>query len=160
VSSCCNSSYVSLNWVSFVSFVKNRHSFRICTVKNPMRCNSVSKFYYSLFLSEAQHVSSDTLPIISSLKLRKQPLVLHMWKVVGRVVVGHCQVAACGSAYVKGCWTCGCWTLSGSQVTYATWQRPTTFHVYKTRGCLCSFGLLMMGGVSPETCGALFKNKE
>jgi hypothetical protein len=37
------------------------------------------------------------------------------------------------------------------------WQRPpttrpTTFHVWKTRGCQCSFRLLMMGGVSPETC--------
>ena len=31
-------------------------------------------------------------------------------------------------------------------------QRPTTFHVCKTRGCQCSFELLMMGGVSPETC--------
>jgi hypothetical protein len=29
------------------------------------------------------------------------------------------------------------------QVAYAT---------CKTRGCLCSFRLLMMGGVSPETC--------
>ena len=28
----------------------------------------------------------------------------------------------------------------------------TTFHVCKTRGCQCSFRLLMMGGVSPETC--------
>jgi len=42
------------------------------------------------------------------------------------------------------------------------WQRPpstrpTTFHVWKTRGCQCSFRLLMMGGVSPETCGALYK---
>jgi len=45
---------------------------------------------------------------------------------------------------------------------YATWQRPTTarpttFHACKTRGCLCSFRLLMMGGVSPETCWASFK---
>jgi len=35
--------------------------------------------------------------------------------------------------------------------------RPTTFHVCKTRGCQCSFRLLMMGGVSPETCWALYK---
>jgi hypothetical protein len=44
----------------------------------------------------------------------------------------------------------------------ATRQRPastrqTTFHVYKTRGCYCSFRLLMMGGVSPETCWASYK---
>ena len=32
-------------------------------------------------------------------------------------------------------------------------QHPTTSHVRKTRGCQCSFGfLLMMCGVSPETC--------
>jgi hypothetical protein len=47
---------------------------------------------------------------------------------------------------------------------YCAWQRPpttrpTTFHVrvWKTRGCQCSFRLLMMGGVSPETCWATYK---
>jgi len=44
-------------------------------------------------LNEAQHVSGDTPPIIRSLKLHKQPLVLHTWKVVGCAVVGRCQVA-------------------------------------------------------------------
>ena len=43
------------------------------------------------YLYEAQHVSGDTLPIISSLKLHWQPLVFHTWKVVGRVVGGLCQ---------------------------------------------------------------------
>ena len=33
----------------------------------------------------------DTPPIIRSLKLHQQPLVLHMWRVVGRVVAGRCQ---------------------------------------------------------------------
>jgi hypothetical protein len=37
-------------------------------------------------LSEAQHVSDDTPPIIRSLKLHWQPQVFHMWKVVGHVV--------------------------------------------------------------------------
>ena len=50
--------------------------------------------------------------------------------------------AASGFAYVEGCQTLSC---------------PTTFHVCKTRGCLCSFKLLMMGGVSPETCWASYK---
>ena len=58
--------------------------------------------------------------------------------------------------YVEYCRRYSCWTLSG------TWQRPTTarpttFHLCKIRGCLCSFRLLMMGGVSPETCWASFK---
>jgi len=46
--------------------------------------------------------------------------------------------------------------------TYCAWQRPpttrpTTSHVWKTRGCQCSFRLLMMDGVSPETCWASYK---
>jgi len=85
---------------------------------------------------EAQHVSGDTLPIIRSLKLHWQPLVFHTWKVVGRVVGGRCQA-------------------------HCAWRqpttRPTTFHVWKTRGCQCSFRLLMMGDVSPETCCASYK---
>jgi len=45
---------------------------------------------------------------------------------------------------------------------HCAWQRPpttrpTTFHVCKTRGCQCSFRLLIMGGVSPETCWASYK---
>ena len=32
-----------------------------------------------------------------------------------------------------------------------------TFHVWKTRGCQCSFRLLMMGGMSPEKCWASYK---
>jgi len=36
-------------------------------------------------------------------------------------------------------------------------QRPTTSNVCKTRDCWCSFELLVMGGLSPETCWALYK---
>jgi len=43
------------------------------------------------YLYEAQHVSGDTPPIVRSLKLHWQPLVLHTWRVVGRVVGGRCQ---------------------------------------------------------------------
>jgi len=79
----------------------------------------------------------DTPSIIRSLKLQWQPLVFHTWKVVGRVLGGRCQA-------------------------HCAWQRPpttrpTTFHVWKPRGCHCSFRLLMMGGVSPETCRASHK---
>jgi hypothetical protein len=81
-----------------------------------------------LYLYEAQHVSGDTPPIIRGLKLHWQPLILHTWKVVGSVVSGHCATT-----------------------------RPTTFYVCKTRGCQCCFRLLMMGGVSPETCWASHK---
>jgi hypothetical protein len=43
------------------------------------------------FLYEAQHVSDDTPPIIRSLKLHWQPLIFHMWKVIGRVDSRRCQ---------------------------------------------------------------------
>ena len=46
-----------------------------------------------LILYEAQHVSGDTPPIIRSLKLHWQPLVLNKWKVAGRAGVVLCQVA-------------------------------------------------------------------
>jgi len=57
--------------------------------KNPTRRNSVSKFLLFLILNEAQHVLGDASPIIRSLKLHKQPLVLHNTV----EVVGRCQVA-------------------------------------------------------------------
>ena len=87
--------------------------------ENPNKTQQCINIVLFLILNEAQHVSGDTPPVIRSLKLYKQPLVLHMWKVVGRC--------------------------------------PTTFHICKTRGCLCSFRLLMMGGVSPKTCWVSFK---
>ena len=89
------------------------------------------------YLYEAQHVSGDTPPIIRSLKLHWQPLVFHTWNVVGRVVGGRYQ-AHCA------------WH-------HPPTTRPTTFHVWKTRGFQCSFRLLMMEGVSPETCWASYK---
>jgi len=62
-------------------------------------------------------------------------------------------LASSGFSYVEGCWT-----LSG---TYCALQRPTTrpttFHIWKIRGSQCRFRLLMMGGVSPETCWASYK---
>jgi len=52
--------------------------------------------------------------------------------------------------------------VGGRCQAHCVWQRPlttrpTTFHVWKTRGCQCSFRLLMMSGVSPETCWASYK---
>ena len=58
--------------------------------ENPTRCICVSKFIIP-YLYEAHHVSGDTPHIIRSLKLHWQPLVLHTWKVVGRVVARPCQ---------------------------------------------------------------------
>jgi len=89
------------------------------------------------YLYDAQHVSGNTPPIIRSLKLHWQPLVFHMRKVVGcadgRLCQAHCAWQSLPSA------------------------RLTTFHVWKTRGCQCTFRLLEMGGVSPETCWASYR---
>jgi len=105
--------------------------------KDPIRCNNVSKLYYSIFIWSStcfgrhttHHQEPETAP------------------------------AAPGFSYVEGWWMCSWWTLSG---TVCAWQcpqttRPSTFHVWKTRGGQCSFRLLMMGGVSPETCWASYK---
>jgi len=43
------------------------------------------------YLYKAQYISGDTPPIIRTLKLRWQPLVFHMWMVVGRVAGGRFQ---------------------------------------------------------------------
>jgi len=77
------------------------------------------KIFIIPYLYDAQHVSGDVPPIIRSLKQHWQPLVFHTWKVVGRV--------------------------AGRQHPPIT--GPTTGHVWKTRGCQCSFRLLMMGSV-------------
>jgi hypothetical protein len=68
--------------------------------KNPTRCNSISKLIIP-YLCEAQHVTGETPPIIRSLKLRQQPLVLHTWKVVGRVVAGRRQRPAVQQLHVQ-----------------------------------------------------------
>ena len=92
--------------------------------ENPTWRNNVSKFYYSIF------IWSSTC--------------------FGRHIAHHQEpktaLAASGFSYVEGCWTCSWWTLS-STVLYLP-------RIKKTRDCQCSFRLLMMGGVSPETCWA------
>jgi len=104
--------------------------------KDPTRCNNVSKFYYSTFTWSstcfgrhiAHHQEPNTALATSGFA--------HV-EAFGRVVGGRCQ-------------------------PHCAWQRPpttrpTTFRVCKTRGCQCSFRLLMMGDVSPETCRASYK---
>jgi hypothetical protein len=64
-------------------------------------------------------------------------------------------LAASGFAYVRGCWTLR--LLDPDSVQQP--QRLTTFHVCKTTDCYCSFELLIMGGVSPETCWTSYKHR-
>jgi len=105
--------------------------------KNPTRCNNVSKFHYSIFIWSSTCFGRHTAH-------HQQPKT---------------ALVASGFLYVECCWTCSWWTLSG---TVCAWQRPqatrpTTFHVWKTRGRQCNFKLLMMGVVSPETYWASYK---
>jgi len=53
---------------------------------------TIYKHFIIPYLYEAQHFSGDTPSIIRSIKLHWQPLVLHTWRVVGRVVGGRCQL--------------------------------------------------------------------
>ena len=63
-------------------------------------------------------------------------------------------LAASGFSYVEGCWTRSCWTLSGN-VHQLHVQQPSTYG--KPEAANAVLGILMMGGVSPETCWASFK---
>jgi len=94
----------ALNHPSLTDIKSDIHNQLLILTEKPSKMQQCIKILLFLILNDAQHISGDTPPIIRSLKLHKQPLVLHTWKVV-----------------------------------------------------LCSFRLLMMGGVSPETCSASFK---
>jgi len=74
------------------------------------------------YLHEAQHVSGDTPPIIRSLKLQWQPLV-----------VRHSM-----------------------SLTTSTNHTSNNLPRMKTQRLPVQFGLLMMGGVSLETCWVLY----
>jgi len=73
--------------------------------EKPNKLQQCIKILLFLVLNEAQHVSGDTPPILRSLKLHKQPLVLHN--------------------IVEGCQTCSCWTLSTTMSNNCTFA---TFH--------------------------------
>jgi len=105
--------------------------------KNPTRCNNVSKFYYCIFIWSSTCFGRHTAHHQEPKPALAASGFSHTWEVVGRTVGGRCQ-AQCA------------W--QGPPTT-----RPTTLHVCKTRGCQCSFRLLMMGGVSPETFWTSYK---
>jgi len=60
--------------------------------KKPTRCNSVSKFYYSIFIWSSTCFGWHTAH-------HQEPKT---------------ALAASGFSYVEGCWTCSWWTLSGT----------------------------------------------
>jgi len=95
------------------------------------------------------------------------PTTLHVWKTRGcqcrfrLLMMGGVSPETCWASYkyrIIKFWyiVASCW------IFIRAWQRPpttrpTAFHVWKTRGYQCSFRLLMVGGLSPETCWALYK---
>jgi hypothetical protein len=96
-------------------------------IKKSNKMQQYIKIFTFLYLYEAQHVSDDSPPIIRSLNLQWQPLVFQTWEVVGRTDGRHSLPSACLTVYV--------WKIKRHQ---------------------CSFRLLMMGGVSLETCCASY----
>jgi len=68
-------------------------------------------------------------------------------------------LAASGFSYVDGCWTCSWWTLSGTVLclTTSTNYRSNNLPRIKNQRLPVQFWLLMIGGVSPETCWASYK---
>jgi hypothetical protein len=96
--------------------------------KNPTRCNSVSNFYYSIFIWSSTCFGRHT----------------------AHYQEAKTTLAASGFSYMEGCLDlCCAWQRPAN-------TRPTTFHVWKTRVWECTFRLLMMGGVSPKTRWALY----
>jgi hypothetical protein len=96
--------------------------------------NFIFPVYMKLNMFRATHP-----PIIRSLKLHWQSLVYHTSYNLPRMI-----------NHVEGCWTCDWWKLSG--LTTSTYHKYNNLLRIKTRGCQCSFRLLMMGSVSSETC--------
>ena len=87
------------------------------------------------YLYEAQHFSGDTPPIIRSLKLHWQLLFFIRVELLDVQMVDVVRL---------------CLTTS----TICTSNNSSRM---KNKSCQCSFRLLMMGGVSPETCWASYK---
>jgi hypothetical protein len=73
---------------------------KVLTEKKPDKMQQC-KILLSLILNKVQHVSGDTPPIVRSLKLHKQPLVLHTWKGVQPPSTYANPEAACA---VLGSW--------------------------------------------------------
>jgi len=67
-------------------------------------------------------------------------------------------LAASGLSYVEGCWTCSWWTLSGTMcLTTSTSYTSNNLPRMINQRLPMQFRLLMMGGVSPETCWASYR---
>ena len=95
--------------------------------KNPTRCNSVSKFYYSIFIWSSTGFGRHTAH-------HQEPKT---------------ALTASGFPHVGGCWPMR-W------LSHRIGRQPKTY--VKPEAANKVFELLMMGGVSPETCWAIKKH--
>ena len=118
-----------MNVTEFAEYVSPLFRVQKLHKEDPTRCNSASKFYFIFIWSST---------------------------CFGRHTAHHQEpktaLAPSGFAYVEGCWTCSCWTLSAS--SHYTSNNPPRM---QNQRLLVQFWLLMMGGVSAETCWASHK---
>jgi len=83
-----------LKYVTFINLMFVDPCITIQFIKkNPIRCNNVSKFYYSIFIWSSACFGRHT---------------------AHHQVSKTTALAASGFSYVEGCWMCIWWTLSGT----------------------------------------------
>jgi hypothetical protein len=94
--------------------------------KNPTKCNSALKCYYSIFIwsstcfgrHTAHHQGPKTALAASGSSYVEGCWTCSWWTLSGTVTAHHQEpktaLAASGFSYVEGCWTCSWWTLSGT----------------------------------------------
>jgi hypothetical protein len=86
------------------------------------------------------------------------PIIRSTWLYLRYLVVFTQVAAGCQPAATWVNSTCSWWTLSDTLcLTTSTSYTSNNLPRMKNSGCQCSFRLLMMGGVSPETCWASYK---
>jgi hypothetical protein len=136
-----------------------------CDIENPTSRDNVSKFYFIFIWSStsfgrhtAHHQEPKTALAASGFAYVEGRGTCSCWPhdSVQQLHVQQPSTYAkpeAASAVLDSWWWAVC--VVGGHCPLTT--RPTTFHVWKTRGCQCSFRLLMMGDVSPETCWASYK---
>jgi len=131
--------------------------------KNPTRCNTVSKFYYSIFIwsstcfgrHTAHHQEPKTALAASGFSYVEGWWTCSWWTLSGTLCLTTSTNS--GFSYVEGWWTCSWWTSGTLCLTTSTNYTFINLPRMKNQRQPVQFRLLMMGGVSSETCWASYK---